>query len=160
LFSYEEARVFLALKLVMILAGEILDTDHNQGEYAKYLRAERPQLRAFPAIDKAVREYSKLTESGRLTIIDRRHTAEDLAATIAGLTSRPTNVGGILIDYIQKIPLSQPPSGQRYQELKRVSELILEQAVIQGIPILLGAQLGRSHVAGGKARVRLDNLRE
>ena len=37
---------------------------------------------------------------------------------------------------------------------------MLGQAVTQGVPILLGAQLGRSTGSNGKARVRLDNLRE
>jgi replicative DNA helicase len=60
-----------------------------------------------------------------------------------------------------EIPLRQPLAGQRYQEIKRVSELMLGQAVTQGVPILLGAQLGRSTgILKGKARVRLDNLRE
>lgn len=160
LFSYEEARMWLALKLIMILAGEILDADHNQAEYMRYLRKEQSQLRSFPAIDKAMSTYSRLTSSGRLTIIDRRPCAEDLASTIARVT-RQGNVGAIIIDYIQKVPLRQPLAGQRYQEIKRVSELMLEQAVTQGVPILLGAQLGRSPgTTRGKARVRLDNLRE
>ena len=160
LFSYEEARFWLALKLIMILAGEILDAEHNQAEYMKYLHKERGQLRAFPAIDEAVSTYSRLTSSGRLTIIDRRPCAEELASTLA-LVTRQCDVGAIIIDYIQKIPLRQPLAGQRYQEIKRVSELMLGQAVTQGVPILLGAQLGRSTgTVRGKARVRLDNLRE
>ena len=160
LFSYEEARIWLALKLIMILAGEILDAEHNQAEYMTYLRKKRGRLRSFPAIDEAVGTYSKLTSSGRLTIVDRRPCAEDLASTLA-LVTRRENVGAILIDYIQKIPLRQPLAGQRYQEIKRVSELMLGQAVTLGVPILLGAQLGRSTgTTNGKARVRLDNLRE
>jgi replicative DNA helicase len=158
-FSYEEARMWLALKVIMILAGEILDPEHNQAEYMKYFHKERGQLRLFPAIDEAVSEYSKLTTSGRLTIVDRRPCAEDLVSTLARVT-RQANVGAIIIDYIQKIPLRQPPAGQRYQEVKRVSELLLGQAVTQGVPILLGAQLVRSTGTNGKARVRLDNLRE
>ena len=160
LFSYEEARMWLALKLIMILADEVLDTEHNQAEYMRYLRRERGRLRSFPAIDKAVSTYSDFTSSGRLTIVDRRPCAEDLAATIARIT-RQGKVGAIIIDYIQKIPLRQPLAGQRYQEIKRVSDLMLGQAVSQGVPILLGAQLGRSTGStNGKARVRLDNLRE
>jgi replicative DNA helicase len=159
LFSYEEARMWLALKLIMILAGEILDAEHNQAEYMRYLRTQRGRPRSFPAIDEAVSMYSRLTSSGRLTIIDRRPCAEDLASTLA-LVTRQGNVGAIIIDYIQKIPLRQPLAGQRYQEIKRVSELMLGQAVTQGVPILLGAQLGRSTGTNGKARVRLDNLRE
>jgi replicative DNA helicase len=160
LFSYEEARFWLALKLIMILAGEILDADHNQAEYIKYLHKERGRLRSFPAIDEAMSTYSSLTSSGRLNIVDRRPCAEDLASTLSRVT-RQGNVGAIIIDYIQKIPLRQPLAGQRYQEIKRVSELMLGQAVTQGVPILLGAQLGRSPgTTNGKARVRLDNLRE
>ena len=46
----------------------------------------------------------------------------------------------------------------RYLEIKRVSELLLEQAVSHDLPIILGAQLGRAQ--GQQRKVTLDNLRE
>ena len=110
LFSYEEARQWLALKLIMILAGEILDAGHNQAEYLRYLRNDPGRPRSFSAIDEAVSTYSRLTNSGRLTIVDQRPCAEDLASTLARVT-RQGDVGAIIIDYIQKIPLRQTLTG-------------------------------------------------
>lgn len=46
-------------------------------------------------------------------------------------------------------------------EIKRTSDLLLEQAVACDLPVILGAQLGRGDGKGkGSERVRLDNLRE
>lgn len=153
LFSFEEARKFLALKLIMLMAGEMLSQDFNLEAYLHYFKEGRGKR---PAIDKAISTYQQLTESGRLLISDSMPAAEDLAATIGWLASRG-KVGAVYVDYIQKIPLQQPLQ-QRYIEIKRVSELLLRQAVQQDIPIILGAQLGRA--TGQKSKVSLDNLRE
>lgn len=152
-FSYEEARKFLALKLLMIQSGQMLSQDFNQEAYMGYLRDKRGQN---AAIEKAIRDYQQLTSSGRLLISDSMPAGEDLAATI-GWLARRSQVGAIFVDYIQKIPL-QRPQQQRYLDIKRVSELLLQQAVQQDVPIILGAQLGRGKDRASK--VTLDNLRE
>jgi replicative DNA helicase len=81
-----------------------------------------------------------------------------------GHLARQGEVGAVFIDYIQKIPLQNPTGGQRYQEIKRVSELLLEQAKTLDLPIIMGAQLTRpaSKDKTSKADrvVRLENLRE
>lgn len=154
-FSYEEARRQLALKCLMILAGEVLSTKYNLHAYVNYLKEKRG---TNPKIDRAIETFNELTSSGRLYLSDSRLCAEDLAATIGHLAgSRP--VGAVFVDYIQRVPVQRPlQGGQRYLEIKRVSELLLEQAVTCDVPIILGAQLGRS--PGDKEKVRLDNLRE
>jgi len=152
-FSYEEARKFLALKLLMIKSGQMLSQDFNLEAYMGYLRDKRGQN---ATIERAIREYEQLTSSGRLLISDSMPAGEDLAATI-GWLARRSQVGAIFVDYIQKIPL-QRPQQQRYLDIKRVSELLLQQAVQQDVPIILGAQLGRGKDRASK--VTLDNLRE
>ncbi len=155
-YSYEEARSRLALKLIMILAGEELHRDFNQGAYVNYLKEKRGTK---PAIEEAIKRYEALSSSGRLWLLDRRLSAEDLAGSIGYLSSRG-DAGAVFVDYIQKIPL-QRPAAQRYLELKEVSGLLLEQAVSQNLPIILGAQVGRGAPGGSKEnRIRLDNLRE
>lgn len=153
LFSYEEARSRLALKCLMLMAEEKLHPAFNLEAYIDYLRHKR---NSKPAIEKAIQDLDELTSSGRLWLQDSRLSAEDLAATISHL-GRTAEVGAVLVDYIQKIPL-QRPSDVRYMEIKRVSELLLDQAVSQDLPIILGAQLGRA--SGSDSKVRLDNLRE
>ena len=153
-FSYEEARRALAVKLIMAMAGVELHASHNVGAYVNYLKEKRGSQ---PAIEQALKRYEQLTSSGRLWLVDSRLTAEDLAATIGHLSSG-REIGAVFVDYIQKIGLQRPLQGQRYLEIKRVSELLLEQAVSCDLPVILGAQLGRGQGKGEK--VRLDNLRE
>lgn len=151
-FSYEEARKALAIKILMILSGEILHQT-NYGAYVNYLQTKRGTNRK---IEEAIQEYEKLTSAGRLLVSDQMYTAEDLASVIS-LLSRRGDTGAVIVDYIQKIPLARATQSQRYLEIKQISSLLLEQAVKQDIPIILGAQLGRDPL--DKA-IRLDNLRE
>lgn len=153
-FSYEEAARPLAIKLIMLMAGKVLSDSFNLQAYIHYLKEQRGTDKA---IEKAIQEYQELTTSGRLWLLDKRLSAEDLASTI-GYLARSPEAGAVFVDYIQKVPLQRPQQGQRYLEIKRVSELMLEQAVSQDISIILGAQLGRG--SPGDTKVRLDNLRE
>lgn len=157
-FSYEEARRPLALKCLMILAGEVLHERFNDNAYVNYLREKRGQN---AAIEEAIETFDDLTGSGRLCLVDQQLRAEDLAATVGHLAST-REVGAVFVDYIQRIPLQRPlQGGQRYLEIKRTSDLLLEQAVACDLPVILGAQLGRGDgKAKGSDRVRLDNLRE
>jgi len=154
-FSYEEARPWLAIKLIMGLSGKVLNPAFNLEAYLDYMRDKRAS-QPVKEIEKAIQLYEDWTGSGRLIISDKRLAAEDLATTIGYLAQR-AEVGAVLIDYIQKIGLRRPES-QRYVEIKRVSDLLLDQAVRTGLPIILGAQLGRA--TGKTSAVTLDNLRE
>lgn len=151
-FSYEESRRALAVKLIMAMAGVELNASHNVGAYINYLKEKRGSNQA---IEEALERYGELTSSGRLCLVDSRLTAEDLAATIGYLASS-REIGAVFVDYIQKIGV-QRPADVRYLEIKRVSELLLEQAVSCDLPVILGAQLGR----GSKSeKLSMDNLRE
>lgn len=66
-------------------------------------------------------------------------------------------MGGVFIDYIQKIK-NKEKFGTRQLELANTSGAILEIAKRSSIPIILGAQLGRS--PDSKDKVKLENLRE
>ncbi|OPZ62665.1 MAG: Replicative DNA helicase [Candidatus Aminicenantes bacterium ADurb.Bin508] len=146
-FSYEESRRALALKLIMLEAGETLDQDHNFKE----------ERQTRPAIEEAISLYESWTSSGRLLLSDQRLSAEDLSVTIGHLSGRGP-LGAVFVDYIQKVPLQGASSGQRYQDIQRVSGLLLDTAVRLDLPVILGAQLGRDK--DSKDKVRLDNLRE
>lgn len=153
-FSYEEARKAIATKLLMILAGVELNRDTNYGAYVNYLQEKRGTK---PKIEQAIKEYEQLTSTGRLLISDKMYAGEDLASVI-GLLAKSGDTGAVIVDYIQKIPLLRPSQSQRYLDIKLVSGMLLEQAVSQDIPLILGAQLGRDRTQGSKPR--LDNLRE
>jgi hypothetical protein len=157
-YSYEEAKSRLGLKLIMLMAGKFLSQEHNQGEYLRYIKERRGTPQAEPAIEQAIAELESWLAGGRLFLIDKRLTGEDLAATIGHIAGRG-QTGAVFVDYIQKIPLQRQIS-PRYLEIKEVSGLLLEQAVAQNIPIILGAQFGRGSGSGKENKVKLDNLRE
>jgi len=155
-FSYEESKKAIAIKLLMIMSGQILSQDTNYGSYVNYLQEKRGSNKK---IEEAIKEYELLTSSGRLLISDNMYPAEDLVSVIEAL-ARGGDTGAVIIDYIQKIPLLRPSLGQRYLDIKLVSSLLLQQAVSLDIPIILGAQLGRGEKSSGSSKIRLDNLRE
>jgi len=154
-FSYEEARKAIALKLIMMRAGVVIQAESNYGAYVHYLKARRGSVEASDRrIEQALQEFDELTTAGRLTISDDMYPADDLA-TVIGLLAKKGNTGAVIVDYIQRIPTQS--QSQRYLELKIVSSRLLEQAVKLDIPIILGAQLNRSQ---DSTKPRLENLRE
>lgn len=155
-FSYEEARSRLAMKLLLMMSGHVFQKDFNQAGMLHYLREKHGTLREEPEVEKAIRRFKALTDSGRLYLADQRLTAEELASSLGQLV-RKEDTGAIIVDYIQKIPVKSSGS-QRYLEVKEISGLLLEQAVQLDVPIILGAQLGRG--AAGQERPKLEHLRE
>lgn len=157
-FSYEENRKQVAVKLLNILSGEIIDKAQNVRALEDYLRGDGPDLEtpARAGIETGKVKFKGLTESKRLWIIDEPFFVDELADTLAQLKGR-YDIGAVFVDYIQKIKIkSRYPT--RQVELQRISERILETAKGLSIPIILGAQLGRDPQHSDK--VRLDNLRE
>jgi len=155
-FSYEEARMAIALKLIMIRAGVLLNQNSNYEAYINYMKTKRGSVKTSDSrIEQALQEYQKLTSTERLLICDEMYPVEDLA-TVIGLLHKRGDTGAVIVDYIQKISPGQAQS-QRYLDIKLVSSKLVERAVKLKIPIILGAQLGRG-TEGSKPR--LDNLRE
>ena len=154
-FSYEEARKAIALKLIMMRAGVVIQAESNYGAYIHYMKSRGGSVEASDRrIEQALQEFKEITSAGRLTISDDMYPADDLA-TVIGLLAKKGNTGAVIVDYIQRIPTQS--QSQRYLELKAISGRLLEQAVQLDIPIILGAQLNRSL---DKTSPRLDNLRE
>ena len=155
-FSYEESKTALAVKLIMLMAGRVLNKDFNYNAHLNYLQEKRGTDRA---IDEAIACYQEAASSGRLILSDERLCAEDLASSI-GAAGKQRETGAVFVDYIQKIPVRQAAS-QRYLDIQKASGIILDQAVWSGIPIILGAQLRRPEKREDIAKaIRLDNLRE
>lgn len=154
-FSYEETRSQILLKILNILAQDVISEKHNLANLEGYLRGGH---NGRPLINQAAQQLQELTESGRLVISDIPYYVDDLAGTISKLKDKiGSNLGAIFIDYIQKIKIkTKHPT--RQLELQKISEAILESAKSNNLPIILGAQLGRG--MGKKEVLRLDNLRE
>jgi len=152
-FSYEESKRQIGLKLINILAEEIIDEAQNLKQIENYLRGPSTSRNN---IEIAKKEFKELAEDKRIWIIDESYFIEDLIDALAYFNER-YSIGAVFIDYIQKIKIKNS-FATRQLEIQRISELILEASKSLSLPIILGAQLGRDKEHANK--VRLDNLRE
>ncbi|MEJ2697430.1 MAG: DnaB-like helicase C-terminal domain-containing protein [Candidatus Sulfobium sp.] len=148
-FSYQESKIKIALKLINILSGDLIDREGNVGELERYLREGSSNR---PKVEKGKDEFRKLTESGRLWIIDEPYRLEDLVDVMAFLAGK-YDVGAVVIDFLQKIsPGKGHPDNMDGMQL--VSQRLLENAKGLMIPVIIGAQLKWSE----KKVLRLDNF--
>jgi replicative DNA helicase len=151
-FSYEENRSQIVLKLMTIIAGVRLDDYHNtrQIEYyyktgeldATNLYRTKPD-EAKRLLDEARDYYQGLVSAGRLWIIDEPLLVDDLAGAIEQVAGKRGDVGGVFIDYIQKVKTtgSYPT---RQVEVQKISQRLLEAAHKARVAIIAGAQLNRN----------------
>ena len=135
-FSYKESRKWVALKLLNILSGKVIDEDRNLDLLERYVKGG---YGSTPEIEKGKNEFNLLTEKGRLWIIDEPYFVDDLVDAVVHL-SRRHDVGAIFIDSVQKIK-TRGDHSSRQAELQRVSERMLETAKSLSVPIILGARV-------------------
>ena len=135
-FSYKESRKWVALKLLNILSGKVIDEDRNLNLLERYVKGG---YGSTPEIEKGKNEFNLLTEKGRLWIIDEPYFVDDLVDAVVHLSKRH-DVGAIFIDSVQKIKTKGDHSS-RQAELQRVSERMLETAKSLSVPIVLGARV-------------------
>lgn len=135
-YSYEEPASHIALKLIMIKAGVVLSKTDNLGAYRNYLRFHRGEQEK---LDQAIQWYQERAESGRLILDYSMPSVEELAGTLALLGKRG-GVGAVLLDYIQRIPVSRT-SQSRQLELAYATQLLREAAVGERLAIVTGSQV-------------------
>jgi replicative DNA helicase len=152
-FSYEETRQQIAVKIINILSGWLINESQNIINIEGYLRGGSS---CFPVIERGKNKYQELVGSGRLRIVGEPFYVHQLPSIISSLKSQ-VPLGAVFIDYIQKIK-NNKRFGTRQLELANTSSTILEAGKTYSIPIILGAQFGRDKES--KNKVKLDNLRE
>ena len=165
MFSYEETRASLALKLITLIAGVEIDQYHNSSKIEEYFKTGRldakyakglSETEAKDRLDKARAEYDELINSGRLWIIDEPLQVSDLTTTIDSLKGK---AGAIFIDYIQKIK-SKYNVQSRQVEIQKISGDLLDSAKRSGVALVLGAQLNRDGETTSISQIKIDQLRE
>lgn len=165
LFSYEETRASLALKLITLIAGVQLDQYQNTQKIEEYFKTGRldakyakglTESQAKEKLNQARDEYDNLIQSGRLWIIDEPLAIADLTTVIDSLKGK---AGAIFIDYIQKIK-SQYNVQSRQVEIQKISGDLLDSAKRAGVALILGAQLNRDAETTSINQIKLDQLRE
>jgi len=154
-FSYEETRKKIALKLLTILSGVMIDRYQNIIQFENYIRGKHI---INPKIESAKGTLDNFKENERLFIIDDHCYIDDLCNRITYFKDRYP-IGAVFIDYIQKIRIKGKYQS-RQVEIANISEQILETSLKLQLPIILGAQLGRDKTKPEKAKVTIDNLRE
>jgi len=152
-FSYEEPQSQIALKLINLIASEVLSEYSNVRAIQGYVKNG---FSDNSNINNAMKVYDQLAKNRNVSIYAKSYDVEELCVKIRQLVEEH-DVGAIFIDYIQKIRTKRN-FNSRQLEVQYVSNEILKVAKDCGIAIILGCQLGR----GGQNahKIRLDNMRE
>lgn len=163
-FTYEEQKKMILVKILNRLIAEDLGnyfneygTNTNVNYLRNYLRENRRDREEIEAGKHLLRG---LLDSGKISIIDRSYSVEELGTVIRYLHKKePDQTGAVFIDYIQRMNTEKKTQDKR-TEIAHISDQILRTAKDTGLPIILGAQLNRATVASGNKRPSLENLKE
>jgi len=163
-YSFEMSKKDLMIRLLMIMSDfdgtQSKDKYHTQNtNYFKWYlnnRRRRDFLKETK-IEDALRRYGDLVREGRLYLICRPLTDKQLSRDIKKLTQRG-DIGAVFVDYLQRIT-PEADNSQRYMDIKRVSDTLLQTAIQNEIAVIAGAQFRRENT-GKKTRPSMDSLRE
>jgi replicative DNA helicase len=146
-FSYEEPWPVLALKLLMIRSGRVLDSAANQAAFERVVRSGRCD---DGVLLEAQRWLRAALDSRRLVLHDEPLSVGEVVGRVRGAEPR---AGVVFVDYIQKVPPGGSVLVERYRQVQLVSEEFRKLASMDSIPVVVGAQLSRSLYAkrGGAA---------
>lgn len=151
--SYEESRRQIGLKLLNILSGDLIKEKNNLLELENYLRGGNTDREM---IEKGKAEYNSLVLDSRLLIIDDPYFVDELADSVTSLGGKH-KIGGIFVDYLQKVKIKGNYQ-TRDMELHKISEKLLEMSRSLQLPVVLGAHVGRSEQ--GTESIKLIDLVE
>lgn len=154
--SYAECRRDVGLKFLNAISGEVLDEFDNLGSLGNYLAENDTRVRG---VEEGKREFTELTEGKRLWITDTPYELEDLVQTITKM-AETFEVGGVFIDYLQRLKMRGSYSTREAEMLDITSELA-RTARSLSVPIILGMRIGiqGDRKAESKERaIRLSNL--
>lgn len=157
-FTYEEPKKLILAKILNRLIDTALrDTDPRYSintnlDYLKNYLRDRRTDRA--EVEQGRSLLKSLLDSGKITVVDRSYSVEELGAVIRYL-HRTEPVGAIFIDYIQRMSTEKKTQDKRL-EIAHISDQVLQTAKDTGLPIILGAQLNR----GAGDSPALENLKE
>jgi DNA primase catalytic core len=167
-FTYEEPIKNLSVKLLNTLIGETFSQHFKtvkdlarptNYEFIKaYIRAGGAGIEAIEAIEEGHKKLRGLIEQGRIKLIDRNYSVEELNSLLS-LQSKQENIGAVFIDYIQRMRTTRRTQDKR-TEIAHISDQILQTAKETGLPIILGAQINRSSKDNEGKKPRLENLKE
>ena len=153
--SYEQPKKQLMRRLVIMESGHIINDEQQDMNYAAFGRALKNELN-HAKINEALEALGGYIQGERLALIDHPYFIDELTGMLKKWAGRYP-IGGVYIDYIQKI---KPRGGWRdgYLAIKDISAQLLDAAKALKIPVILGAQVNREAVS--MENLRLESLRE
>lgn len=141
-FSYEEEQKFLNVKMINILAQDLINKNNNFTEIMNYIKG-RDRFTKRDKIEKAISMIDNYVNQKRLGLIYNTLDIDSLYNQIKLIqNNNELEIGGVFIDYIQRIPINGKFQ-QRQLELQAISNKILETSIDLSIPIILGAQVNK-----------------
>ena len=144
LFSYEQARWELFLRLLMILSESTIDKEgNNLEEYKKILLGTGKVGEGIRQnIKEALFYLDSLLKERRLILTSETFPPQTLKAIIREFKREyGEEAGPVFIDYLQRVVVGGRESRQVI--IQEVSNTLLESAVETGLPVIAGAQLNR-----------------
>lgn len=147
--TYEEAAQALLFKLININAGVNLNKGTNLQAITQHLRnTNRDSWNN--GLQTAIETLRNYAQSKRLWLINENYETVKLAEVITKLCAGNT-VGGIFVDYIQKIPSNGKFDSQQLR-LQNLSNTIRATTQNLGCAVILGSQLNKD----GQTREAMD----
>lgn len=148
LFSYEQARWELYLRLLIILTGEILKSKANNVDL--YLRIVRGTYSEDIADRETIEKVRKninlldvlMKKEKRLILYDKPFSPQQLRGKIINFRREfGEEAGPVFIDYLQRVVVGGGEN--RYAVVKEISNTLSNTAIETGLPVIAGAQLNR-----------------
>ena len=154
LFSYEEDRAALSVKLINMMAKTIINEKmvHKNTEQIEYYI--RGNNKMFDKVNDAISKYDSYIKQKRLWIVDKPLDVVALCDVIGSL-EESYDIGGVYVDYVQRVKYEGRYQDERIK-IARIAETFRESAVETNVPYIIGAQLNRE----SKGRPKLDYLKE
>ncbi len=145
LFSYEENREAIVLKALNAYIQADLSKNNFRSIESYYRTGEEGYLKydTLPLFhQKREAFFREIIEPGRLNIHYVDYSAEELVEAIRYL-NKVSEVGAVIIDYMQLLRLRENRASSRQEELKQICLDLKDCAVDTGLPLILGAQFNR-----------------
>ena len=147
-YSYEVPEPAILIKLTSALLGINGEGKGNFGEVRRWIN-EHKESADKPFHPFLVEQLEALGEyENRLYIyFCPKWSAGDLENHISNITKSGAKVGGVLVDYLQMIPVGKAGGFDRRDiEVSNISRGLKQTAVEFGIPVVAGAQINREAI--------------
>jgi len=163
-FHYEEPNRNIGIKILNRLSATDLSSyyggmklaKHTNYEFIKaYIKAGRSDI---PQLEEGKRLLKELIDSQTIQLIETRPTVENLSKLMAHYC-KDQKIGGVFIDYIQRMTTEKKTENIRV-ETNIISKTLLDIAVSNNIPLIVGAQLNRESAKTGTKKPTLEGLKE